>query len=126
MSVSDGTPRIIRLDIYQYTEYTFITKDQSLDGKTSEQKNTFKKFCNETNLNGWHFMSKTNIFSRAFWSFIILTSILLASYSTFVIIFEFLDATVIITIESVTSSLDKIVFPSLIICNQNKVGFLFI
>ena len=103
-------------------EYTFIANDNLQKAKLLKQ-NTFEQFCEETNLNGWHFMSKKNIFSRIFWAFIILISILLAGYSTFIIISEFLDANIIITIESVTSSLDRVVFPSIILCNQNKVGF---
>ena len=54
---------------------------------------------------------------------VISISIALAIFSTFVIISEFLEANIIITIDSVTSSLDKVVFPSIIMNNQNKVCF---
>jgi hypothetical protein len=85
---------------------------QVLADKLSKRRNTFKEFCEETNLNGWHFISKKNSYSRIFWSLVISISIALAIFSTFVIISEFLEANIIITIDSVTSSLDKVVFPT--------------
>ena len=103
-------------------QYTFIVNDPRVAEKLLERKNAFTKFCEETNLNGWYFMSKKNIYSRVFWAFVIMLSIFLAFFSTYIIISEFMEASIIITIGSVTSTLDKVVFPSIIVCNQNKVG----
>jgi hypothetical protein len=98
------------------------TNNAMLPNKSSKRRNNFKKFCEETNLNGWYFMSKKNTCSRIFWSLVIIISIALACTFCFLIISEFLEANIIITIDSVTSNLDKVVFPSIIVCNQNKVS----
>ena len=102
-------------------QYTFIANNQSLANKSNKPKNTFIRFCEETNLNGWYFMSKDNLFSRVFWAIIIFLSIVLACFTTYIISYEFLEANIIITIGSITASLDKVVFPGIIVCNQNKV-----
>ena len=94
-----------------------------LPNRSSKRRNTFKEFCAETNLNGWYFMSKKNTCSRIFWSLVIIISIALAFIFTFIIISEFFEANIMITIDSVTPNLDKVVFPSIIVCNQNKVSF---
>ena len=102
-------------------DYNIIASTPFLAEKLLKRRNTFTTFCEETNLNGWYFISKENKCSRVFWGFIIFLSIALACLSTYVIISEFLAASTIKTIESAASSLDKVVFPSIIACNQNMV-----
>ena len=86
-------------------------------------RNVFEEFCEETNLNGWYYMAKRNlsICSRLFWALMIMSSIGLAFFFCFGIITEFLNSNVIITVDSVSASLDQVLFPSLVVCNQNQV-----
>ena len=48
----------------------------------------FETFCRETNLNGWHFITKKNIFSRIFFIFVISASIFLSGGSVYLILQE--------------------------------------
>ena len=59
---------------------------------------------------------------KIFFAIFIVASMTLASFSVSVIIQEFCASTTITTIESVNQNLDSLeTFPSIIICNQNKV-----
>ena len=88
-----------------------------------EPRSNFEEFCEETNLNGWYYMVKKNIskISRYFWATVIFASIFIACLFNYYIFWEFIKADVTITVESVTESLNKVLFPSIIICNQNQV-----
>jgi hypothetical protein len=89
-----------------------------------DQRSTFNEFCEETNLNGWYYMAKRNLskVSRLFWASVILGSICLATWFNWVAFVQFLGANVIITVDSVSTSLDHVHFPAIIICNQNQVS----
>ena len=86
-------------------------------------RGAFYEFCEETTLNGWYYMAKNNItkLSRFFWMMVILSSIGWALFLCYGIVVEFLNSNVIITVESVSASLDEVLFPSIVICNQNQV-----
>ena len=90
-----------------------------------EPRSVFEEFCEETTLNGWYYMAKENLTksSRVFWAFMILSSIGLASFFCIGIVIEFVNSNVIITVDSVSASLDKVLFPSMVVCNQNQVRY---
>ena len=84
----------------------------------------FFEFCEDTTLHGWNYLVKRNISksSRLFWAFVIFLSIGLAVVSCHGIISEFLVSDVIITVDSVSATLDNVLFPSIVVCNQNQVS----
>ena len=86
-------------------------------------RNQFEEFCEETTLNGWYYLAKKGVgkLGRGYWIGVVLCSLFLSGNFIFSATNEYLDASVIITVDSVTASLDKVIFPSLVICNQNQV-----
>ena len=88
-----------------------------------KSRNNFEEFCEETTLNGWYYMAKQNLTkcSRLFWASMILSSIGLAFFFCIGIVTEFMNSNVIITVDSVSASLDNVLFPSMLVCNQNQV-----
>ena len=94
------------------------------DTKLQTMHGVFKEFCEVITLNRWYYMAKQNIskLSRLFWASVILLSIGLAFYFCYEIISEFLVSNVIITVDSVSASLDNVLFPSVVVYNQNQVS----
>ena len=86
-------------------------------------RNQFEEFCEETTLNGWYYLAKKGVgkIGRGYWIGVVLCSLFLSGNFIYSATTEYLDASVIITVDSVTASLDKVIFPSLVICNQNQV-----
>ena len=86
-------------------------------------RNQFSEFCEETTLNGWYYLAKQSIgkIGRTYWGLVVLGSLILSGFFIYGATTEFLNSTVIITVDSVTTSLDKVLFPSLVVCNQNQV-----
>ena len=89
--------------------------------KVLKQKIT--AYCEVTTLHGWQYLasSETKVVFKLFWSVIIFLSYCLATHFILANCKEYLDAKTITTIESTTSSLEHVKFPSLIICNLNQV-----
>ena len=88
-------------------------------------RNQWTEFCEETTLNGWYYLAKQNIgkLARSYWSLVVLGSLIVAGFFVYGATDEFLNSTVIITVDSVTASLEKVLFPSLVVCNQNQVNY---
>ena len=86
-------------------------------------RDPFSEFCEETTLNGWYYLAKrgVGIISRTYWSLVVVASICAAAFFCYGITNEWMDSSVIITVDSVSASLDKVVFPAITICNQNQV-----
>ena len=91
--------------------------------ETLKPRNQFSEFCEETTLNGWYYLAKKSVgrIGRSYWGLVVLGSLVLSGFFIYGATNEFLDSTVIITVDSVTASLDKVLFPSLVVCNQNQV-----
>ena len=86
-------------------------------------RNQLQEFCEETTLNGWYYLAKKGVgkLGRGYWVLVVLFSLCLSGNFIYSATNEYLGASVIITVDSVTASLDKVIFPSLVICNQNQV-----
>ena len=86
-------------------------------------RNQFDEFCEETTLNGWYYLAKQSIgrIGRTYWSMVIIASLVIAGFFIYGATVEFFESSVIITVDSVTASLNKTLFPSLVVCNQNQV-----
>ena len=86
-------------------------------------KVNFEKFCQETSLHGWQYLSLGNrkIWHKAFWLILILSSnilsitVFLKSYN------DFMTAKPTTNIDTTTSSLEDVTFPMITICNNNQL-----
>ena len=109
----------------QIIQMKTMKDEQDIDSNIylPKSRSIFEEFCEETTLNGWYYMAKQNLTkcSRVFWAFMILSSIGLAVFFCVGIVTEFLNSNVIITVDSVSASLDNVLFPSIVVCNQNQV-----
>ena len=87
-------------------------------------RNQFSEFCEETTLNGWYYLAKRSVgkIGRSYWLLVVVCSLVLSGWFIYGATNQFMDASVIITGNSVTASLDKVLFPSLVVCNQNQVS----
>ena len=83
----------------------------------------FSDFCEETTLNGWYYLSRRGVglIGRSYWSLVVLASLGAAGFFCHGTTSEWLDSSVIITVDSVSASLDKVVYPAITVCNQNQV-----
>ena len=87
-------------------------------------RNQFSEFCEETTLNGWYYLAKRSVgkVGRSYWLLEVVCSLVLSGWFIYGATNQFMEASVIITVDSVTASLDKVLFPSLVVCNQNQVS----
>ena len=87
-------------------------------------RNQFSEFCEETTLNGWYYLAKRSVgkVGRSYWLLVVVCSLVLSGWFIYGATNQFMEASVIITVDSVTASLDKVLFPSLVVCNQNQVS----
>ena len=88
---------------------------------------TFRAFCNQTSLHGWHYIGQKNasIFQRIFWIVILLLSILTTILFLYNSTLDFLHATITTSIDTMTAPLSEIFFPSVAVCNLNQVRLSF-
>ena len=83
----------------------------------------FLKFCQETSLHGWRFLTNGNLRIRQviFWSLIISISSLVCGVLITLQILEFYKATVVFEIESMSIPMEELYFPSVVVCNKNTL-----
>ena len=95
-----------------------IMMDQAL-----APRDPFSEFCEETTLNGWYYLAKRGVglIPRSFWAVVVLASLCAAAFFCHGATTEWLDSTTLITVDSVSASLNKVVFPAITVCNQNQV-----
>ena len=87
-----------------------------------------KDFCERTSLHGWSFLPYRGFkpLQTVFWLATIIASIVGASIIIFDHYIEFQNATVSYQIESPTVPLEQVFFPSISLCNMNKLRKSFI
>ena len=88
----------------------------------------FLKFCQETSLHGWRFLSN-GTFKRSqviFWSIIISISFIGCGFLIAFQCFEFQKATIVFDIESMSIPMEELYFPSVVLCNKNTLKQSFI
>ena len=102
-------------------------KEAGAESMRMKPRNQLEEFCEDTTMDGWYYLAKKGIgkIRRAYWIGVVLCSLFLSGYFIYSATNEYLDASVIITVDSVTGSLDKVIFPSVVICNQNQVNTCF-
>ena len=102
---------------------SIMAGNQVIEEEIFKPRNQFSEFCEETTLNGWYYLAKRSVgkVGRSYWLLVVVGSLILSGWFIYGATNEFMDASVIITVDSVTASLDKVLFPSLVVCNQNQV-----
>ena len=87
----------------------------------------WREFTEETSLNGLYFLGRRDLSwpRRLFWLACILAAYAGAIRFNKLFVDEFLNDTVLITVKSVSASLDNIAFPAITICNNKKVTLTF-
>ena len=81
-----------------------------------------QNYSQQTTLHGWQYFQSENGWLRKFiWFLVIVFHNALAIYFIWVNCNEYLEAKTITTINSTTSSLNNVMFPSVYICNLNQV-----
>ena len=97
--------------------------DPAYTGDLRRPRNQLVEFCEDTTLNGWYYLVKQSVgkTGRSFWSLVVTGSLVIAAFFVYGATEEFHNSTVIITLDSVTGSLETVPFPSLVVCNHNQV-----
>ena len=82
----------------------------------------FREFCKRTSLHGWQYMSDSKLisFKSIFWFCILCSSVIAATVLIYFNTVNFINATVLITVETMTAPLSEIFFPSVAVCNINQ------
>ena len=87
----------------------------------------FVPFCESTSLHGWnHLPSTPNLLSFFYWSLVVIFSFCFGGFLVYTSVNEFLDAKTDTKISTTTGSLEKAVFPNILICNAYNVRKSFI
>ena len=81
------------------------------------------EFTQETSLNGMYFLGRRDLSwpRRLFWLVCVLVAFVGAIQFNKLYVEEFLNDTVLITVKSVSASLDYVHFPAVTVCNNKKV-----
>ena len=86
------------------------------------QMNGFHKFCYETGLHGWSYLTRD--MSKAWKTIWFLFLLIICITSVYVLVMnslQYLQTTTVTTIESPMAPLRDVTFPSMYICNINQV-----
>ena len=81
----------------------------------------FREFCDSTSLHGWHQLNRVGNHGKAAWVIIVFSSFTVASFFLATSIVDFVDKSVVTTIETTTASLQEVYFPTVIVCNINQI-----
>ena len=76
-------------------------------------------FCGDTSLHGYQYIGRRE--KRPLWTGIVLMSMILAVGFVGYNIYEYMDSFTTTTIQTTTSSLDNVFYPSVTVCNMNQI-----
>ena len=80
-------------------------------------------FCGDTSLHGYQYIGRRE--RRPLWAGIVITSIILAVYFLKYNILEYMSSFTTTSLQTTTSSLDNIFYPSVTVCNMNQIRPVF-
>ena len=83
---------------------------------------TLKQYCQQTSLHGWNYIANDKKEWKIVWGLIVLASIAMASTFIYTATEDFLNSTVVTTIQSTTVPLSEVYFPAVTVCNINQVS----
>ena len=80
-------------------------------------------FCSLTSLHGWNFFAQTrkSIFHKIFWLFINIAAFIAAVALVEGIFIQFCATTIDISLETTTTPIDQLFFPSISVCNAQEI-----
>ncbi|XP_023319996.1 uncharacterized protein LOC111695065 isoform X2 [Eurytemora carolleeae] len=88
----------------------------------------FQAFCNQTSLHGWQYITQKpetdgfwSGFKHVFWSIIVCVAMGCAALFLYTNTIDFMNATVVTTVDTMTVPLSEVFFPSVLVCNINQV-----
>lgn len=88
----------------------------------------FQAFCNQTSLHGWQYITQRqgtqgfwSGFKHIFWSVIVCVAMGCAAIFLYNNTIDFMNATVVTTVDTMTVPLSEVFFPSVVVCNINQV-----
>jgi len=88
----------------------------------------FQAFCNQTSLHGWQYITQRPEtdgfwagFKHIFWSIIVCVAMGCAAIFLYSNTIDFMNATVVTTVDTMTVPLSEVFFPSVVVCNINQV-----
>ena len=89
--------------------------NEDIEEEIFKPRNQFSEFCEETTLNGWYYLAKRSVgkVGRSYWLLVLVGSLILSGWFIYGATNEFMDASVIITVDSVTASRTKFSSPPL-------------
>ena len=73
--------------------------------RDDDAQSAFREFCASTSLHGWHHLNRNNSHGKAVWLFIVVASLGVASVFLATAVEDFLNRSVVTTIETTTASL---------------------
>ena len=80
-------------------------------------------FCGDTSLHGYQYIGRRE--RRPLWAGIVISSIILAVYFLGYNISEYMSSFTTTSLQTTTSSLDNIFYPSVTVCNMNQIRQVF-
>ena len=84
---------------------------------------SFERFCQKTSLHGWIYIGDKNAsqLQKSFWIFSNFLSIFLTIFLIYKQTKDFMNATIVTTLDSIDVPLTEIYFPSVVLCNNNQI-----
>ena len=79
----------------------------------------WESFCGDTSLHGYQYIGRRE--RRPLWAGIVIASIILAVYFLGYNINEYMSSYTTTSLQTTTSSLDNIFYPSVTVCNMNQI-----
>lgn len=81
--------------------------------REEDAQSAFREFCASTSLHGWHHLNRNNSHGKAVWLFIVVASLGVASVFLATAVEDFLNRSVVTTIETTTASLQVNIYLNL-------------
>ena len=79
----------------------------------------WENYCGDTSLHGYQYIGRRE--KRPFWVFALIISYILAIWLIGLNTSDYLDSTTTTNLESSTSSLNNVFYPSVTVCNTNQI-----
>ena len=81
----------------------------------------WESFCGDTSLHGYQYIGRKE--RRPVWIVVVLLSILAAVFFLGYNIYEYMQSFTVTTLQSTTSGLNNIFYPSVTLCNMNQIRY---
>ena len=83
----------------------------------------WESFCGDTSLHGYQYIGRKE--RRPVWIVVVLLSILAAVFFLGYNIYEYMQSFTVTTLQSTTSGLNNIFYPSVTLCNMNQIRYYY-